>query len=32
MDIVKTHKMKDVEKVLFIYYSIKEIKIELNKE
>ena len=29
---VKTPKMRDVEKVLVIYYSIKEIKNELNKE
>ena len=28
----KTHKMRDVEKVLVIYYSIKEIQSELNKE
>ena len=31
-ELVKTHKMRDVEKVLVIYYSIKEIKNELNKE
>ena len=29
---VKTHKMRDVENVLVLYYSIKEIKNELNKE
>ena len=28
----KTHKMRGVEKVLVLYYSIKEIKNELNKE
>ena len=28
----KTHKMRGVENVLFLYYSIKEIQNELNKE
>ena len=31
-ELVKTHKVRGVENVLVLYYSIKEIQSELNKE